>query len=339
MSYIELKSIVKSFQGKQILKDIDLHIEKGKFITLLGPSGCGKTTLLRCIAGLESVDKGNILLDGEDITNKSPMERNIAMVFQNYSLFPTMKVYNNLDFGLKMKRVSKEERKNKIHHVLEMVNLLGSEDKYPSQLSGGEKQRIALARCLITDPKVLLLDEPFSAIDAKLRKELQIKVKDLHTQLNMTSIFVTHDQEEAMLMSDVIYLFNNGEIEQVGSPMELYKNPKTPFVASFIGNYNMIKSEEFEIAVKENIEGKGSIAIRPEVIQIGDSPFKDEEEYYCTEGTINNYVLQGNIIRYSIKIENILLNSDILFDYDNKYKLSQKVYIKINKNDVIVFNE
>ena len=250
-----------------------------------------------------------------------------------------MKVYNNLDFGLKMKRVSKEERKNKIHNVLEMVNLLGSEDKYPSQLSGGEKQRIALARCLITDPKVLLLDEPFSAIDAKLRKELQIKVKDLHTQLNMTSIFVTHDQEEAMLMSDVIYLFNNGKIEQVGSPMELYKNPKTPFVASFIGNYNMIKSEEFEIAVKGDMKGKGSIAIRPEVIQIGDSPFKNEEGYYYAEGIIHNYILQGNIIRYSILIENILLNSDILFDYDNKYNLNQKVYIKINKNDVIVFNE
>lgn len=339
MSYIELKSIVKSFQGKQILKDIDLYIEKGKFITLLGPSGCGKTTLLRCIAGLEYVDKGSILLDGEDITNKSPTERNIAMVFQNYSLFPTMKVYNNLDFGLKMKRVSKEERKSKIHNVLEMVNLLGSEDKYPSQLSGGEKQRIALARCLITDPKVLLLDEPFSAIDAKLRKELQIKVKDLHTQLNMTSIFVTHDQEEAMLMSDVIYLFNNGKIEQVGSPMELYKNPKTPFVASFIGNYNMIKSEEFEIAVKGDIKGKGSIAIRPEVIQIGDCPFKNEEGYYYAEGIIHNYILQGNIIRYSILMENILLNSDILFDYDNKYNLNQKVYIKINKNDVIVFNE
>ncbi|UPA32386.1 ABC transporter ATP-binding protein [Terrisporobacter glycolicus] len=288
---------------------------------------------------MEYVDKGSILLDGEDITNKSPTERNIAMVFQNYSLFPTMKVYNNLDFGLKMKRVYKEERKNKIHNVLEMVNLLGSEDKYPSQLSGGEKQRIALARCLITDPKVLLLDEPFSAIDAKLRKELQIKVKDLHTQLNMTSIFVTHDQEEAMLMSDVIYLFNNGKIEQVGSPMELYKNPKTPFVASFIGNYNMIKSEEFEIAVKGDIKGKGSIAMRPEVIQIGDSPFKNEEGYYYTEGIIHNYILQGNIIRYSIKIENILLNSDILFDYDNKYNLNQKVYIKINKNDVIVFNE
>ena len=339
MSYIELKSIVKSFQGKQILKDIDLYIEKGKFITLLGPSGCGKTTLLRCIAGLEYVDKGSILLDGEDITNKSPTERNIAMVFQNYSLFPTMKVYNNLDFGLKMKRVSKEERKNKIHNVLEMVNLLGSEDKYPSQLSGGEKQRIALARCLITDPKVLLLDEPFSAIDAKLRKELQIKVKDLHTQLNMTSIFVTHDQEEAMLMSDIIYLFNNGKIEQVGSPMELYKNPKTPFVASFIGNYNMIKSEEFDIAVKGDMKGRGSIAIRPEVIQIGDRPFKDGEGYYYAEGIIHNYILQGNIIRYSIKIENILLNSDILFDYDNKYNLNQKVYIKINKNDVIVFNE
>lgn len=294
---------------------------------------------MRCIAGLEYVDKGSILLDGEDITNKSPTERNIAMVFQNYSLFPTMKVYNNLDFGLKMKRVSKEVRKNKIHSVLEMVNLLGSEDKYPSQLSGGEKQRIALARCLITDPKVLLLDEPFSAIDAKLRKELQIKVKDLHTQLNMTSIFVTHDQEEAMLMSDIIYLFNNGKIEQVGSPMELYKNPKTPFVASFIGNYNMIKSEEFEIAVKGDMKGKGSIAIRPEVIQIGDSPFKHEEGYYYAEGIIHNYILQGNIIRYSIKIQNILLNSVILFDYDNKYNLNQKVYIKINKNDVIVFNE
>ena len=233
MAYIEFRDVEKSFSDRQILKKINLKVEQGEFATLLGPSGCGKTTLLRCLAGLNALDGGNIFLKDRDITRIAPRHRNVAMIFQQYSLFPTMTVYKNVAFGLKIKKVGKKETGRAVHEALEMVGLRGSEKKFPSQLSGGEQQRVALARNLATKPNVLLLDEPFSAIDAKLRKELQIRVKEIHGQLNMTSIFVTHDQEEAMRMSDVIHLFNEGRIEQSGLPLDLYAKPATPLCSRF----------------------------------------------------------------------------------------------------------
>ena len=240
MSYIELTNIRKSFDCKEILKDVNLSVEKGEFVTFLGSSGCGKTTLLRCLIGLESVDSGSIILDGKDVTGVPAQKRGINMIFQQYCLFPTMNLYDNVSFGLRMKKVDKKEIQERVGDMLRMVNMQEHADKYPYQLSGGEQQRAALARCLVMEPKVLLLDEPFSAIDAKLRKELQIYLKEIHKKFNMTSIFVTHDQEEAMRMSDTIHLFHEGVLEQSASPYSIYTNPKTPYVASFIGSYNLL---------------------------------------------------------------------------------------------------
>lgn len=198
MSYIELKNIKKSLDGKEILRDINMSIGQGEFVTFLGPSGCGKTTLLRCLIGFESIDSGHVYLDGKEITEVPAQKRGISMIFQQYCLFSTMNLYDNVSFGLRMNKVDKKEIKERVTDVLKMVNMQEHVDKYLYQLSGGEQQRAALARGLVTNPKVLLLDEPFGAIDAKLRKELQIYLREIHRSLHMTSVFVTHDQEEAM---------------------------------------------------------------------------------------------------------------------------------------------
>ena len=206
MSYIEFKNVKKSFEDTEVLKGISLSIEKGEFISLLGPSGCGKSTLLRCLSGLEEVTEGSFVLDGKDITKDAPQKRNIGMVFQQYSLFPNMNVEQNLAFGLEIKKVPKEQIKKEVQSALEMVGLLDKKKAYPANLSGGQQQRVALARAIVSKPKVLLLDEPLSAIDAKLRKNLQIEIRRIQKELNITTIFVTHDQDEAMLMSDRVCL-------------------------------------------------------------------------------------------------------------------------------------
>lgn len=306
MSYIVFKNINKYYEKHHILKDFNLSINSGSFVTLLGPSGCGKSTLLRCLAGLESIQSGNIFLDGEDITLKNSSQRNVGMIFQQYSLFPTMNVYNNIAFGLKMNKLPKEVIHDKVSEALKMVNLKGSEKKFPSQLSGGEQQRVALARCIVTEPKVLLLDEPFSAIDAKLRKSLQTRIKEIHRELNITSIFVTHDQDEAMTMSDIIHVMNNGIIEQSGIPTSIYSKPETPFVAGFIGNYNLIPSDIFSVLAQKKYNSK-MIAIRPEAINI----FSSKNEFLnhnaiCLSGIILDVIPQGNTIRYFIDVNSRL---------------------------------
>ena len=246
MAYIEFRNIEKFYGSNQVLKGIDLKIEKGQFVTLLGPSGCGKSTLLRCLAGLEEVNGGRIFLDGEDITDKEPKERNIGMVFQQYSLFPNMTVEENIAFGLKLKKMEPAAIREKVAGAIKMVELNGKEKQHPASLSGGQQQRVALARSIVMEPKVLLLDEPLSAIDAKLRKSLQISIKQITKKLGLTAIFVTHDQDEAMVMSDVINLFHEGRIEQSGDPVSVYTKPVSSFAASFIGNYNQITSEQFQ---------------------------------------------------------------------------------------------
>ena len=325
MAYIIFKNIKKSFENQDVLKGINVSIKKGEFITLLGPSGCGKTTLLRSLAGLEKVDSGEILLDGRDITYVYPSERNISMIFQQYSLFPTMNVYKNIAFGLKMKKMERSEIEKRVKKAIEMVDLIGSEKKYPSQLSGGEQQRVALARSIVTKSKVLLLDEPFSAIDAKLRKSLQIKIREIHNELGMTTIFVTHDQEEAMRISDRIYLMHNGEIEQEGSPMELYLNPKTPFAAGFMGHYNLYQTTN------------GYEALRPEVVEMSSLPWKEAEGYGYAEGRIKRIIPQGNIIRYTIYTEEKDIDVDILYEESIQYKVADCVFLKINKNQIIKY--
>lgn len=214
MAYIEFKDICKSYDGQnQILKNIHLDIEEGELVTLLGPSGCGKSTLLRSLAGLEQIGSGRIILDGEDITDVPVQKSGIGMVFQQYSLFQNMNVEDNIAFGLKIAKMDKNQIKEKVQRAIEMVDLVGKEKSYPSELSGGQQQRVAIARAIVMEPKVLLLDEPLSAIDAKLRRELQEKIKRVQKELKITTIFVTHDQDEAMIMSDKIHLMKNGIIE------------------------------------------------------------------------------------------------------------------------------
>ena len=339
MSFIKFESIEKSFDAKKVLDNINICIEQGEFITLLGPSGCGKTTLLRCLAGLEKVDGGKIFLDNRDITYAMPKERNLSMIFQQYSLFPTMTVEKNIAFGLKMQRLDKAEINNRVANTLKMVDLVGSENKYPGQLSGGEKQRVALARSIVTKSKVLLLDEPFSAIDAKLRKALQIKIKEIHDELGMTTVFVTHDQEEAMRMSDRIYLMYNGKVEQMGSPMDLYLNPKTTFAASFMGHCNLLSYEAFqEVTASEKVQ-EGFYAIRPEniVMTLQDTTEPTPNNYYL-KGIVKRIIPQGNIIRYTVLVSGNLLDVDTLFEVNNQFIKNDEVYLSIDKELIIYFD-
>lgn len=242
---IQIQNVSKKYGSFQALEDISVHIQSGELVALLGPSGSGKTSLLRVIAGLETTDVGNILFDGQSITDRHPKERNVGFVFQHYALFRHMTVFDNVAYGLKVRprksRPSKQQIKDKVMELLQLVKLENFSYRFPTQLSGGQRQRVALARALAVEPKVLLLDEPFGALDAKVRKELRRWLRKLHDEFHITSIFVTHDQEEALDVADRIVVMNNGKIEQIGSPDEVYTNPKSPFVYDFLGNVNLFK--------------------------------------------------------------------------------------------------
>ena len=239
---LELKDIRKSFEKEtDVLKGISLAIGKGEFITLLGSSGCGKTTTLRIIAGLEMPDGGQVFLDGKDVTSLAPEARDVNTVFQNYALFPHMNVADNIGYGLKLKKTPKEEIRRKVKEMLELVQLPGYEKRKPSELSGGQKQRVAIARALVNNPKVLFLDEPLGALDLQLRRAMQIELKRLQKKLGITFVYITHDQEEAINMSDRIAVMNEGRFEQIGSPDEIYNHPRTSYVATFVGNANILK--------------------------------------------------------------------------------------------------
>ena len=250
--FVQLLNICKSFdQDEAVIKNLDLDIRQGEFLTLLGPSGCGKTTTLRMIAGLELPTSGEIVIEGEKITQKPPYLRCVNTVFQNYALFPHMNIYDNIAFGLKMKKLPKSKIKDMVSDMLKMVQLEGYENRMPSQLSGGQMQRVAIARAVVNSPKVLLLDEPLGALDLKLRKQMQLELKHLQKILGITFVFVTHDQEEALTMSDRIVVMNNGIIEQIGTPEELYEHPKTRFVADFLGETNILEGEVFKLKEDE----------------------------------------------------------------------------------------
>ena len=239
---LELRDIRKSFEKEtDVLKGISLAIGKGEFITLLGSSGCGKTTTLRIIAGLETPDGGQVYLDGKDVTSLAPEARDVNTVFQNYALFPHMNVADNIGYGLKLKKTPKEEIRRKVKKMLELVQLPGYEKRKPSELSGGQKQRVAIARALVNNPKVLLLDEPLGALDLQLRRAMQIELKRLQKKLGITFVYITHDQEEAINMSDRIAVMNEGRFEQIGSPDEIYNHPRTSYVATFVGNANILR--------------------------------------------------------------------------------------------------
>ena len=238
---LELKNIKKSFQeGEDVLESICLTAKKGEFVTLLGSSGCGKTTTLRIIAGLEQPDSGQVFLDGKDVTSLEPNQRNVNTVFQNYALFPHMNVADNIGYGLKLKKTSKAEISRRVKEMLELVQLSGFEKRKPSELSGGQRQRVAIARALVNNPEVLLLDEPLGALDLQLRRAMQHELKRLQKKLGITFIYITHDQEEAINMSDTIAVMNHGRFEQIGTPDEIYNHPKTSYVAMFVGNANIL---------------------------------------------------------------------------------------------------
>lgn len=251
---LQLKNITKSFEGTEVLKGINLDVHRAEFITLLGASGCGKTTTLRIIAGLESPDKGSVMLEGQDITALEPSKRNVNTVFQNYALFPHMNVEANVGYALKIKRVPKAEIAARVEKALELVQLEGYGKRMPDQLSGGQRQRVAIARAAVNEPKVLLLDEPLGALDLKLRRQMQLELKRLQKQLGITFIYITHDQEEAINMSDRIAVMNKGVLEQLGTPNEIYYHPRTSYVADFVGNANILHCGDKTYAIRtENV--------------------------------------------------------------------------------------
>ena len=312
--YIELEHISKYFGTFKASDDVSFGIEKGKLVGLLGPSGSGKTTILRMLAGLEKQDEGDVIIDGKNVNALTPDQRKIGFVFQSYALFPYMTVYDNIAYGLKVQKRDKGFIKNRVHELLELVGLPGVENRYPNQLSGGQRQRIALARALAPQPEVLLLDEPFAAIDAKVRKELRTWLRETIDKVGITSIFVTHDQDEAIEIADEIIITNKGRIEQVGNPVDIYENPRTPFVAQFIGQSAVIKDfgklKGFE---KENDSQYG--VIRPEFVEISDN----ENEIIANtaadsayeDGIIEEVLFRGNTYEIKVRIGDITVTGKI----------------------------
>ncbi|QHQ60938.1 polyamine ABC transporter ATP-binding protein [Anaerocolumna sedimenticola] len=301
---LNLQKITKRFGDTKVLKGIDLTIEKGEFITFLGPSGCGKTTTLRIIAGLETPDTGKVILNGEDVTDTEPNKRDVNTVFQSYALFPHMDVASNIGYGLKLKKTSKETIKKKIEEVLELVQLQGFEKRKPSELSGGQKQRVAIARAIINNPKILLLDEPLGALDLQLRRQMQLELKKLQKKLGITFIYITHDQEEAINMSDRIVVMRDGIFEQTGTPDEVYNTPLTSYVARFVGNANVIEGKVSSIGEDRIVVtvGQENIAVK-----------KSEKDYKV-----------GDRITLAVRSENILVNDEM--EYPITAKVTEKSF-------------
>ncbi|HEX7069743.1 MAG TPA: sulfate ABC transporter ATP-binding protein [Rhodothermales bacterium] len=302
---IDIVHLSKSFGSFEALHDVNLHIETGELVALLGPSGCGKTTLLRIIAGLEQPDQGEILFEGREATNRSVRDRRVGFVFQHYALFKHMTVFDNVAFGLQVRprrfRPSKEEIAEKVHELLRLVQLDWTAHRYPPQLSGGQRQRVALARALAIEPSVLLLDEPFGALDARVRKELRRWLRRLHDELHVTSVFVTHDQEEALEVADRVVVMNAGRVEQVGTPNEVYDDPISPFVYDFIGSVNRLSAHVDEQAVLEaDISGDGSSRIayvRPQDVRVE----RERRSPSDIQGIVRHVATIGSVVRLEVE--------------------------------------
>ena len=345
----QLENITKDYDGVQILKPTNLSIYEGEFLTFLGPSGCGKTTTLRIIAGLETPTEGTVILEGRDVTNLPPYKRNVNTVFQNYALFPNMNVFDNVAFGLVEKRLGKAEIHEKVDAMLQLVQLGKMGKRKPNQLSGGQKQRVAIARALANDPKLLLLDEPLGALDLKLRKQMQLELKTLQKNLGITFVYVTHDQEEALTMSDRIVVMNNGKFEQVGAPREIYEHPQNKFVANFIGESNIVPGtmkKDFEVTFSDGITFTCVDPLFPEFTEGQDNDVDmviRPEDFYVSEeaegrinGTVESIVFKG--VHYEILVRS---DNGIVWMVHNvdPVKVGQRVGLYVDPDDIQIMRK
>ncbi len=306
--YVELKNINKTYGSYQASRNVNFGIEKGKLIGLLGPSGSGKTTILRMIAGLENPDSGEIIIDGKVVNDVPASERGIGFVFQNYALFRYMTVYDNVAFGLKVQKVDKKKIHARVMELVKLVGLEGLEKRYPSQLSGGQRQRVAFARALAPNPQVLLLDEPFAAIDAKIRQELRSWLKEMIEKLGITSIFVTHDQDEAIEVADEIIITNAGQIEQKGTPVEVYRNPETAFIASFFGQPSVLENAD-DFHTFTQAERADKIIVRPEFVKISKLDEVEKFRTSVSQGVVERVSFRGDNLELQVRVNNSVVTA------------------------------
>ncbi len=335
---IELKNLSIKYGDFVAVNKINVEIQDGEFFTFLGPSGCGKTTTLRSISGFEKPAEGQILVEGEDISRLLPEERNIGFVFQNYALFPSMSVYENIAFGLKIKKISKNFVKSKVESIAEKVGISEHLYKKISELSGGQQQRIAVARALVVEPKILLMDEPLSNLDAKLRVSMREEIKRLQSELKITTIYVTHDQEEALAISDKIAVFNKGTIEQIDVPSVIYNRPATPFVAEFIGDINHLEGMAATLYRHNTEENQGSqLYIRPQKVSVQGTPPEEDEGIVAVKGQIQSFEFLGAYSKVIISLEDGSRMVSIRFDTMDMLHLRDTVWASFRKKDVLAF--
>ena len=346
---ITLEGVEKRFGNNHVVKNMNLEIAEGEFLTLLGPSGCGKTTTLRMIAGFEEASSGIIKVEGERIEDKEPFQRNVNTVFQNYALFPHMSVADNVGYGLKIRKVPKSEIQRKVKEMLELVQLEEFEKRKPSELSGGQKQRVAIARALVNNPKVLLLDEPLGALDLQLRRTMQSELKKLQKRLGITFIYITHDQEEAINMSDRIVVMNQGVFEQIGCPDEVYNHPKTSFVATFVGNANIIKGVVERVVQDKALvvacKGKALVDLNGETLRPGEQVtlavrsenISLDEDCGCgLEATVEEKTFSGGLLRMVLRAEDGSTLVSSRYGIDANVQVGQKVCFRWESNQAVL---
>ena len=331
--FIEIKNVVKRFGNNTVLRNISLDVNKEEMVTLLGPSGCGKSTLLRAIAGLNTIEEGRVFIDGQDVTDVDVRKRQVGMVFQSYALFPNMTACQNIAFGLTILKRPKMEIEERVAKMIDLVGLKGKENQRPAELSGGQQQRVALARALVMDPKVLLLDEPLSALDAQIRQNLRVQIRDIQQKMHMTAIFVTHDQEEAMSISDRVFVMHDGIIAQHGTPDEIYASPNSEFVARFIGHYNVLKPEDtarlFHIATPACVVA----AVRPEALTL--IPGDDKLSF---QGRITQLSMLGSIIRYHIESEGLNIQFETVNQNARTICTGETVQLYLDRKDLLLID-
>lgn len=361
MAFIEIQDLFKRFKNVVAVNHIRLEVKQGEMLTLLGPSGCGKTTTLRCIAGLEKPEGGDIVIDGKSMLSQGfvhPSKRGIGMVFQNYAVWPHMKVYNNIVYGLKLEKVPRATIRERAQQVLELVGLSGLEERYPAQLSGGQQQRVALARALIRNPKVLLLDEPLSNLDAKLREKMRFEIKSLVRRMGITSVYVTHDQAEAMVISDRIAVMDSGNIVQIGTPQDIYEKPASRLVADFIGTMNFMSGEVLEVlpesdavyvrtefgekmrctvspnAAAPTTGQKMYASIRPEDVEIFTDPPQASEN--LIKGTIAHKAYLGNFLYFFVSVDGNMLR--VQAPHNVPREEGEEIYLFLNPHKCMILS-